>query len=140
MPAGGSGLTSETSPARRLYLFVGDLLANVGLGALVGLIVSSSVGEGWPVVVGMAASMAVGTLVSVPASMLLAPFFGAFEVMLPGMASAMLAGMVVGMRATAGSASHADLAGLGAASGLAVLVAVRLLDRCIRRKGATWTS
>ena len=37
VPAGGSGLTSEMSPARRLYLFVGDLLANVGLGALVGL-------------------------------------------------------------------------------------------------------
>ena len=84
-----SALTRGTSLARRLYLVVGDLLANPGVSALVALIVSVAVADSWHVIPGMAVGMALGTVVGVVGLMLLTPVFGAFEIMLPGMTGAM---------------------------------------------------
>lgn len=78
-----SVLTKETSLARRLYLLTGDLLANPGVSACAALLVAWLVGDGWNAVAGMVAGMAIGTVVSILCLALLAPLFGAFEVMLP---------------------------------------------------------
>ena len=138
--AGLSELTRETSLARRLYFGVGDLLANPGISALVALMVSVLVANSWHVAPGMVVGMALGIVVAVVGLILLTPFFGAFEIMLPGMTGAMVTGMIVGMRAAMTPIDPGGEAGLGAVIGLAVLIAVRLLDRKIRHQEAPWTS
>jgi hypothetical protein len=135
----GSALTDETRRVRQLYFLVGDCLVTIGTGAVAGLAVSSLVGPGWNMVAGMVAGMVLGTIVSIVILMLLTPFFGAFEVMLPGMAAGMTAGMIAGMWATGGATGRVDLVQFGAATGLAVLVAVKVLDRHVKRRKAAWT-
>ena len=135
-----SVLAREGSLIRRLYLLLGDLLANAGVGALAALIVAWIVGPGWNPLVGMVIGMALGAVVSLVVLSLLTPLFGAFEIMLPGMTSGMVAGMVIGMRAAMGAENLSAAAGLGAGLGLAVLIAVQLLDRAVRRQEVSWTS
>ena len=41
----------------RPYFLIGDLVSNTGVGAVVGLVVASSIGETWWMGLGMAAGM-----------------------------------------------------------------------------------
>ena len=85
---------------RRPYFLFGDLVSNVGVGALVGLTVASFVGETWSPVLGMVVGMLVGGALALPAALVLSVPFGAMEVMLPVMTTGMVSGMAVGMPTT----------------------------------------
>jgi len=119
---------------RRLYFLVGDLLSNVGVGALVGLVVVSLVAETWPPVLGMVAGMLVGDLVALPAAVALSVPFGAMEIMLPVMTTGMVSGMAVGMLAAMGVVQTGQSAAVGAIAGLLVLAATYGLNAHLRAR------
>ena len=117
---------------RRLYFLIGDLLSNVGVGALVGVTAASLVGEAWPAVLAMVIGMLAGDLIALPAAFALSALFGAMELMLPVMLTGMLAGMLVGMRAAMVPLSSGSAAALGGAAGLVALAATYALNAYVR--------
>ena len=108
---------------RRPYFLLGDLISNTGVGALVAVVVAFVIGESWPAWLAMVAGLLIGDLVALPAAVGLSVVFGAMELMLPVMVSGMLSGMVVGMRAASGPLSNGTALTIGAALGLAALLA-----------------
>ncbi len=126
----------ETRP----YFLVGDLIANAATGALVGLVMAWLFDPQWNMFVAMLAGMALGMAVSLPPSILLGALFGAMEVMVPVMTTGMVVGMIVPMAASMGEIGLARGAGMGALSGVAVLMATYCANAVIRSKGSQWTS
>lgn len=94
----------------RVYFLLGDVTANVAVGAVAGFAAALVTSPDWwmlpAMVVGMVVGMAVATVAAVP----FMRWFGALEVMVPTMLGGMLAGMVVSMA----DAMH----GLGAVAAL----------------------
>ena len=125
---------------RRLYLLMGELFATSGSGALVAVVTVSFVGPGWNGLLAALAGMLVGSIVTAPVALALTPLFGAFEIMLPAMSAGMVSGTATGMVAAMRPLGLPGAAQLGAAIGLSVLIAVRWLDRHIRRREPSWTS
>ncbi len=70
---------------KRLYFIFGDMLSNAAIGGLTGLAVAGLVSTGWNMLIGMGIGMLVGMGMSFLALLILCPFFGAMEVMLPTM-------------------------------------------------------
>jgi hypothetical protein len=122
---------------RRLYFLIGDLLSNVGVGALVGLAVALFVNGAWPVVLAMIIGMLVGDLIALPVAFALSALFGAMELMLPVMLTGMIAGMLVGMWAAMMPLSGGSTAVLGGVVGLMVLVVTYALNAYVRAGGLT---
>ncbi len=81
----------------RLYFVLGDLAANLLVGALAGWLSAVVIGTGWNMFLAMFLAMGLGMLVGLVLFFPLGMAFGAMEVMLPTMFSGMLAGMVVGV-------------------------------------------
>jgi hypothetical protein len=129
-------LRIETRP----YFVFGDLVSNLAVGALVGVVTAALFGPGWNMFVAMFVAMALGMAISLPFALLLGALFGAMEIMVPVMTTGMVAGMVVGMDAAMRASSIGHGAQLGAVSGLGVMVAVYLANAVIRGRTSHWTS
>jgi len=126
----------ETRP----YFLVGDLLANVTVGALVGVASAAVFDPGWNMILAMLAGMALGMVLSLPSLLGFVALFGAMEIMVPAMTTGMVAGMVVSMSATMEELPFASAAALGAKSGLGVIVAIYLANAIVKRRASLWTS
>ncbi|MCB2058977.1 MAG: hypothetical protein KDE21_00575 [Novosphingobium sp.] len=101
----------------RLFYVIGDFVANLVLGVIVGLISWAIVGPGWNMIVAMFVMMAVGMLAGLIGFFPAAIKLGAMEAMVPLMFTGMLSGMVVGMMAAMMPLPLANAVVLGAASG-----------------------
>jgi len=133
-------LRSPTEMETRPYFMAGDLLANLGVGALVGLAMAAMVGIGWNMLVAMVVGMALGMAISIPPALLLGALLGAMEVMIPVMTTGMVAGMGVSMAASMGEVGLARGAELGALSGVCVIAALYVANSVIRRTDTRWIS
>lgn len=103
----------------RLYFVAGDFLANLAVGAIVGLIAWAIVSPSWNMWIAMFAMMPVGTVVGLLLFFPIGMKLGAMEVMVPLMFSGELTGMVVGMAAAMAAMTASEAALLGAVTGAA---------------------
>jgi hypothetical protein len=81
----------------RIGYVLGDLLANVALGAVVGLFCWLIVGPAWNMWIAMFLMMAIGSIVGLVGFFIVSRWLGAMESMVPLMLTGELTGMVVGM-------------------------------------------
>ncbi len=116
----------------RVYFIIGDLVANMLVGALMAIAALLFIGDGWNMVVAMVAMMALAMLLSLFLSLALGILFGGMEIMVPAMLSGMFGGMFAAMRLAMAEASLAQLAGLGAGAGLIVICIVWAVNARIR--------
>ncbi len=116
----------------RLSYAIGDFIANVVVGVIVGLICWAIVVPGWNMILTMFAMMALGMLIALILFPLAAIRLGAMEAMVPMMFSGMLSGMAVGMAATMMPLPLNDAATLGAASGAAGIVFIWIANSLLR--------
>lgn len=117
---------------KRLFFIVGDFVANIFSGALIGLLAWAIVDTGWNMWLAMLAMMLLGMVVGL---VLFFPFslkLGAMEVMLPLMFSGMLGGMVVGMLAAMVPLSLASALAHGAVSGFAGILCIWIANSMLR--------
>ena len=112
----------------RPYFIVGDLVSNVLVGAVVGLLCAVTVIVGWPMFVVMLFTMSLGMVVALMLFFPLSILFGAMEIMLPTMFSGMMSGMVVGMWCTMAFQTPESGAIVGSVCGLVSLVIVWVID------------
>jgi hypothetical protein len=101
-----------------------DSLIGVCSGAIIAFAVSQIISTDWNMFLAMAVGGGVGMVLKFILLILLAPFFGAFEVMIPLSIIAMSVGMLSGMMAAQGSFSTEFTSITGAILGLAVSVAI----------------
>jgi hypothetical protein len=116
----------------RLFFVVGDFLANLLVGAVVGLICWAIVSPSWNMWIAMFAMMPVGTVVGLIMFFPIGIKLGAMEVMVPRMVSGELSGMVVGMAGAMAVLTPAQGALLGAASGMAGIFFVWAANTLLR--------
>jgi hypothetical protein len=116
----------------RLYFVVGDFVANIVIGAIVGLICWAIVSPSWNMWIAMFAMMPVGTVVGLLLFFPVGMKFGAMEVMVPLMFSGELTGMVVGMAAAMMKMSAGNAALWGAATGVAAIVLIWIVNSILR--------
>jgi hypothetical protein len=116
----------------RLFFVVGDFLANIVLGAIVGLICWAIVSPSWNMWIAMFAMMPVGTIVGLLLFFPIGIKLGAMEVMVPLMFSGELTGMVVGMGSAMYVLSLRDAVLLGAATGFVGIVVVWIVNSLLR--------
>ncbi len=126
----------ETRP----YFVLGDIVSNVGVGALIGVACAWLFPSGWNIVVTMIAGMIFGMVVSLPMAFLLSGLFGAMETLLPVMTTGMVAGMVVTMQSSLTTMRPEETARIGASCGLAVVIVTYLANAFIRRRATRWTT
>lgn len=120
----------ETRP----YFVVGDLLANSGLGALVGVCCALVIPQNWSSFVAMMAGMFLGMLIAIPVQLASSLLLGAFETMLPMMLSGMSSGMLVAMMASQGLVPWRDGLATGALAGLAVVAFTYVMNALLTRE------
>jgi hypothetical protein len=116
----------------RLFFVVGDFLANLTVGALVGLIAWALVGPGWNMWVAMFAMMALGMVVGLVCFFPVGLKLGAMEVMIPLMYSGMWAGMFVGMAEAMMPMPLLHALALGAACGIADILFIWVANGILR--------
>ena len=116
----------------RLYFVLGDLLANITLGALIGALAVMLVGTGWNMWLAMVLMMVLGMVLSFFGAFGFGICFGAMEVIVPGMLTGMISGMVVGMwhAMTPMSVTHGIV--IGGITGLMVLTIVWIASASLR--------
>jgi len=81
----------------RFGYVIGDLIANVALGTIVGLLCWLIVGPAWNMWIAMFLMMAIGSFLGLVSFFITARWLGAMEAMVPMMFTGELTGMVVGM-------------------------------------------
>jgi len=116
----------------RLFFVVGDLLANILVGAIAGLLSWLIVDTGWNMVIAMFVMMAVGMIAGLVVFMAVTFKLGAMEVMVPVMFSGMLSGMFVGMALAMMPLTLADAAMYGGMSGVLGIVIVWIANSLLR--------
>ena len=116
----------------RLFFVLGDFLANLAVGAIVGLICWAIVSPSWNMWIAMFAMMPVGTVVGLILFFPIGIKLGAMEVMVPLMFSGELSGMVVGMGGAMAVLTPGQAAILGAASGAAGIFFVWAANTLLR--------
>lgn len=116
----------------RLYFVLGDLVANLLVGALAGWLSALVIGTGWNMFLAMFLAMGLGMLVGLVLFFPLGMAFGAMEVMLPTMFGGMLAGMVVGMWAAMAPVSSGLALLTGAGCGLVGINIIWVLNVALR--------
>lgn len=116
----------------RVYFVLGDLLANIVIGALVGVVSVLLVTTGWNMWLAMVLMMSIGMLLGLIGAFGFAHFFGAMEVMVPVMQTGMWSGMVVGMWQAMAPLSYIQGALLGAVTGLVVLNVIWIANTALR--------
>jgi len=114
--------------AMRLEYVLGDWAANLGVGALVGVLLAVEVGQGWSMLVAMLAGMLQGMGIAMALATFGGILLGAFELMLPLMLTGMLAGMAVAMAAAMQPFSPTQGALWGLAAGAVSMTYSTLLD------------
>ncbi len=118
----------------RLFFVVGDLLANLLVGVIAGLLSWLIVDTGWNMVIAMFVMMAVGMIAGLVVFMVVTFKLGAMEVMVPVMFSGMLSGMFVGMAMAMMPLSLGDAAMYGGASGLLGIAICWIANTLLRGK------
>lgn len=118
---------------QRFGYVVGDLVANVALGAVVGLLCWLIVGPSWNMWIAMFLMMAIGSFLGLVSFFVTARWLGAMEAMVPMMLTGELTGMVVGM-AVPMLPSFTAMQGLtwGAACGAASMVIIWIANALLR--------
>lgn len=116
----------------RLFYVVGDFIANVLLGLVVGAISWAIVGPGWNMIVAMFVMMAVGMLAGLVFFFPAAIKLGAMEAMVPLMFTGMLSGMVVGMAAAMMPMPLQTGLLLGTLSGVAGILFIWIANSALR--------
>ena len=116
----------------RLFYVIGDLIANLAIGVIAGLLSWVIVEPGWNMWLAMFAMMAVGMLAGLFLFIPAAIWLGAMEAMVPLMFTGMLAGMVVGMEAAMMPLSWQEALWLGAVSGLAGIICIWTANNLLR--------
>ena len=101
-----------------------DPLTGAGSGAIIAGAVYLALPEGWNMIQGMIAGGAVGMGCAFFLMILLMPFFGSFEVMIPVGIIGMLVGMTVGMTLALNPAPAFCLIALGGLMGLTVAIII----------------
>lgn len=111
---------------------IGDLVANVVLGAIVGLLCWAILGQWWNMWIAMFLMMAIGSFLGLVAFFVTARWLGAMEAMVPMMLTGELTGMVVGMAVP--MMPFTALQGLiwGAACGAASMVLIWIANALLR--------
>lgn len=117
-----------------LYFCIGDYLAGLLTGLLTAFAVRAIVGPQWDMVLAMLVGMAVGMLLHLTLLLLVIPFLGTFEAMMPSAIIGMYGGMLFGMRDSMQQAYVSrDMAlAVGALFGLVVVFGIRWWDRQLR--------
>ena len=116
----------------RIFFVAGDLIANLLVGALVGLVSAIFVGVGWNMLLAMILAMMLGMLIGGLTFFPLSLLFGAMEVMLPAMLTGMISGMIVGMRGTMHSMTPYEGAAIGGLCGLVCILIIWVINSRLR--------
>jgi len=116
----------------RLDYVIGDFLASLLLGTIVGILSWAIVSPWWNMLVAMLIMMPIGMIAGLIAFFPAGIKLGAMEAMVPLMFTGMLSGMVVGMAAAMHALSFTDALGLGAASGVAGITFVWIANSLLR--------
>ncbi len=116
----------------RLYFVLGDLAANIVVGAVAGWLCAMLIGVGWNMFVAMILAMVVGMVVATILFFPFAIFFGAMEIMLPAMMTGMVSGMAVGMWAAMETFESLEALRVGAVCGLVSLVFIWVVNNSLR--------
>lgn len=116
----------------RAFFAIGDLLANIAIGMIVGLICWMIVVPGWNMWITMFAMMALGMVAGLVFFFPVGIKLGAMEVMVPLMFSGMLSGMVVGMVAAMVPLTAMEALLHGAAAGGAGILFIWLVNQLVR--------
>ena len=116
----------------RLYFVLGDLLANISIGALVGVVSVLVVANGWNMWLAMWLMMVLGMVVSMLGAYGFLYCFGAMEIMVPIRQTGMWSGMVVGMWEAMMPLSIAQGAIIGGITGLIVLNIIWVANTALR--------
>jgi hypothetical protein len=116
----------------RLFFVAGDFLANIAIGAIVGLICWAIVSPSWNMWIAMFAMMPVGTIAGLLFFFPVGIKLGAMEVMVPLMFSGELSGMVVGMACAMATLSVSSAVLLGAVTGMAGIFLVWSANTILR--------
>ncbi|MBM3595576.1 MAG: hypothetical protein FJX31_07320 [Alphaproteobacteria bacterium] len=118
---------------QRFGYVVGDVVANVALGALVGLLCWLIVGPSWNMWIAMFLMMAIGSILGLVSFFITARWLGAMEAMVPMMLTGELTGMIIGM-AVPMMPPVSAMQGLvlGAACGAASMVIIWIANALLR--------
>ena len=116
----------------RLFYVVGDLLANLILGVIAGMISWAIVSPWWNMWIAMIVMMPIGMIAALIFFFPAAIKLGAMEAMVPLMLTGMLGGMVVGMAAAMQPLAFMDAFWLGGACGLAAIVFIWIANSLLR--------
>lgn len=113
---------------------IGDYIAGMLVGVATALIVRAIVWPGMDMVIAVLLGMAAGMVLHLILGFMLAPLLGMFETMMPASLIGMYGGMLFAMRdsMSAGSATHAAAALVGAIFGAIVVLGVKIYDRVLR--------
>jgi hypothetical protein len=111
---------------------IGDLVANVVLGAIVGLLCWLIVGPSWNMWIAMFLMMAIGSIVGLIGFFVTARWLGAMEAMVPLMFTGELTGMVVGMAVPMMPFTAMQSAIWGAACGAVAMVIIWIANALLR--------
>jgi hypothetical protein len=124
----------STRAGERLYFCVGDYLAGSLTGLLTAFAVRAVIGPQWDMVVAMFVGMAVGMVIHLSLLLLIIPFLGTFEAMMPSAVIGMYGGMLFGMRDSMQQTyvSLNTALAVGAFFGLVVVIGTRWWDRQLR--------
>lgn len=116
----------------RLFYVVGDFLANLAIGIIMGLIARAIVGPSWNMWAAMCAMMALGMVVGLVLFFPVGIKLGAMEAMIPAMYTGMWAGMVVGMMSAMMDLPWRHAAEMGAACGIAEIIFIWIANTILR--------
>ncbi len=116
----------------RLFFVLGDLFANILVGAVAGWVCTLIIDPGsnmfFAMLLAMLIGMVVGTVLWLPLSIKL----GAMEVMVPTMFTGMVSGMVLGMWAAMAPIESGFALFLGGVCGLASIVFIWIFNNALR--------
>lgn len=121
--------------SRSLYILIPmnfkiiDALIGACSGAIIAFTVSQIIPAHWNMFLAMAVGGGIGMGLKFILLILLSPFFGAFEVMIPLSVIAMSVGMLSGMASAEGGVSDGCIFVTGAMIGLAVSTAIYFSNR-----------
>ncbi len=134
MTSRSPSVTRSARPPEPLYFCIGDYLAGLLTGLLTAFAVRAIVGPQWDMVLAMLVGMAVGMLLHLTLLLLVIPFLGTFETMMPSAVIGMYGGMLFGMRDSMQQAYVSrDMAlAVGALFGLVVVFGIRWWDRQLK--------
>ena len=116
----------------RLYFVIGDLLANILVGAFVAGICWLLVDQGWNMWLAMVVMMVLGMVIAAILFLPLGVYLGAMEVMIPTMLTGMLSGMVVGMWLAMSSLPALGAIAIGGVCGLIGIGCIWVFNNQVR--------